>query len=755
MISELAGEWGIRFILGVWQQHAHTYGRNMVEGLSYDDLFEYCPKALAILLRECPKIGGVQFRMNSESGIREDDQNRFFTGISKAIQSVGRPMWVDYRAKGLRAETIASTQSLGLRTTVSSKFWREHMGMPYHGTRIDAADKARSYRRYGYWDLLYHDRPYDVLYRMWTFGSQKILLWGGLEYARQFARSTHLGDAKGFEVFAPVSQKGFGNWTGGNWRIFANPGLEYYRWEFERYWAFYLTFGLAGYAPEGTQPVLEGEFQKRFGQAAPSVRKAYETASWIIPFLTAVRSPAASNFRYWPEMDTLGLTDHYAALPTGDDNRFYRIDDYITDYLDRRYSARMTPAEMAARFDAWAGQIEESLKTFAPAPAQSGKELASARIDFTLLSELARYHARRIRSAQSFQFFTRSAERQYLLDAIRHYERAVGHWTAIAKLTDGVYYDHMVFNRPPEQIGHWKDELPFLKVDLERLRQIDRLFIENSEHPEKAETWKPEAHHKMALRWKEERGVLTRWADTALASDDAAGDLPDRYSMRSAQSVIQKLFRLHRYSKILHVPIRYAKAGSPVRVHASLLGSREKLRMKVFYRIAGRGFEFASADMSESGKNIYSGSLPAAGTGDTLLYYFQTSGETDYFHGSAKEPHAVVVRGTANLRPNILHTDIPKARIGTEVRVRAKVETAGKPVAVRLHYRHLDQAEDWNIVEMKSDGDGYEAAIPGEFIVPKWDISYAIEAVDNTGLGRFYPDPDVRQPFVVTMVEAR
>ena len=245
----------------------------------------------------------------------------------------------------------------GSRTTVSTKFWREHMGLPYHGTRIDPLDKQRSYRRYGFWDLLNQGRPYDVLYQLWTFGSQKILLWGNLDYTRRFAESTHLGDAVGFEIFAPLSQKGYGNWSGGDWHLFSNRELEHYRWEFERYWAYFLTFGLAVlFARRAGQPVLDGEFRRRFGEAASAMREAYDAAGWVIPFLTAVRNPSSSNFRYWPEMDTGGLTDHYIHLGTGDDNRFYRIDEYVADTLERRYSAEDDSAEMASRLDGWAAR---------------------------------------------------------------------------------------------------------------------------------------------------------------------------------------------------------------------------------------------------------------------------------------------------------------------------------------------------------------------------------------------------------------
>ena len=54
-----------------------------------------------------------------------------------------------------------------------------------------------------------------------------------------------------------------------------------------------------------------------------------------------------------------------------------------------------------------------------------------------------------------------------------------------------------------------------------------------------------------------------------------------------------------------------------------------------------------------------------------------------------------------------------------------------------------------------SGGSSYESTIPGEFIVPNWDLTYEVEAVDVSGAGKFYPDFDIRDPFVVTKVESR
>jgi hypothetical protein len=755
-ITELADEHGIRFVLGVWQQHAYLYGKNLVDGLPYEDLFDYCPKALALVLRALPKIHGVQFRMNSESGIEEDDQNRFYTAMSKAILSVGRPVAIDYRAKGLRPETVDSAVSLGIRPTVSNKYWREHMGLPYQSTRIDAADKARSYRRYGYWDTLYQNRPYDVLHRMWTLGSHKILLWGSLAYARQFAASSHLGDGRGLEICASLSQKGFGNFPGGNWRIFAKPELEYFRWEFERYWAYYLTFGLAAYSRDSNQPVLDAEFQRRFGKASGPMRKAYDAASWVIPYLTAVRAVSNSNFGYWPEMDAGGLMQRYIETGTGDDNRFYSIGEYVSDALARRFSAKTTPEEMAAQLDQWGAAADEAIQSAAGVPPGSSKELASTRVDFGALAALARYHAARLRAGVEYEFFARGGEQRRITSAVSLFRQATGHWKEISRLTDGFYYANMVFNRPPEQIGHWKDELPFLENELVRLTEIERRYRVAAADPAKALEWKIEQpRRKLAMRAKETAGIWSRWADLTPTPEPAAAPA-DRYSQIDPAAAVQDVLRPQRYARILHTPVRFTPEREPLHVHASLLGKREGTSLTLFYRMAGSGFSFHALEMKgDPAGNDYTATIPAARAGDMILYYIQARDGTTHLHGSSKEPHGVTVRAVTPMRPEIQHTEVRSALIGKSLPVAARVNTALPPAAVRLHYRHLDQAEDWVVRDMLATGSsGYTADIPGEFIVPGWDLMYSIEVVDSGGVGAFYPDLHKQNPFVVISVKA-
>ena len=43
----------------------------------------------------------------------------------------------------------------------------------------------------------------------------------------------------------------------------------------------------------------------------------------------------------------------------------------------------------------------------------------------------------------------------------------------------------------------------------------------------------------------------------------------------------------------------------------------------------------------------------------------------------------------------------------------------------------------------------YRAEIPGDFIIPKWDLMYFFEVMDKKDNGKVYPDLDVETPYVI------
>ena len=628
-ISELAHEYAIDFTFGLWtQQPVEVYGRTYLENFPQGPKSgDYCAKALRRLLQACPAIDGVQFRMNIESGIPEDEQKAYFQAQFDAIANCGRPVRLDLRFKGLRQQTIDQAIESGVEVTVSTKFWCEHMGLPFHPTTED-----RKWResRYGYGAMLHKPRNYRVVYRLWSVGSQRLLLWGDPAYAARFAQSCTLGGGEGFEVFAPLTNKGFGNQPG-RWRIFADRSYEHFRWEQERYWLFYLAFGRLGYNPNTEAECWRREFRHRFGDAAEAVEQAYRQASQIIPLLTATRLFSASEWRFWPEMNPGGPVSAYAAIQPSDYGQFYAIrpwrrvegwmaedwhgghTGFVEDAIKDRVRAKWTPIQVSRELHRLADRTQHAVSAAREQlTSKDGgqadrlpNEFRATELDLGVLAQLARYHAEKLRAATHLEFFRVTADAGRLKPALVHIKKAATAWENIVRVTQGVYHDNLVF-------GH----------DEQRRPRTKQAILAHSGH----------------------------WSDR-------------RAEVRNDVDYVQKLV----------------------------------------------------ADHGDAGQD-----------------YREFPGE----------------RPTGEL-PRVVHVPVNKINAGEPLRISARV-TCPQPLRrVLLHYRNLDQTDDWQHLAMKETGDGlFTATIPGEAVSARYDLMYYLEA-RLTGGGTLWPDWRKQQPYVV------
>jgi hypothetical protein len=103
----------------------------------------------------------------------------------------------------------------------------------------------------------------------------------------------------------------------------------------------------------------------------------------------------------------------------------------------------------------------------------------------------------------------------------------------------------------------------------------------------------------------------------------------------------------------------------------------------------------------------------------------------------------------------ILPVEHGKAVPGEDIKIEAKVFARVGIKWVHLRYRHVNQKEDYQSVDMLPGGDAglYEARIPGFFVTPQWDVMYYIEVVDKRGNGRIYPDLERKTPYVTLDVK--
>jgi hypothetical protein len=257
---------GLDFQVGLWT-HGYKFDSPQVnyhvEGVTAQNHAAYCRDALALLLKTCPEIGGITFRIHGESGIPEGDFD-FWRTVFTAIEKAGRPIEIDMHAKGIDQQTIDVALATGMKVKVSPKYLGEHIGLPYHQSAIretdrparDAGDKvfalsggARRFTRYSYGDFLNEDRRHDVLFRIWP-GTQRALIWGDPVFAAGYGRHASFCGSQGVELCEPLSFKGrMGSGQPGGRTAYADPSLAP-RYDFEKFAYTYRVWGRLTYDPD-------------------------------------------------------------------------------------------------------------------------------------------------------------------------------------------------------------------------------------------------------------------------------------------------------------------------------------------------------------------------------------------------------------------------------------------------------------------------------------------------------------------------
>ncbi|MCX6618639.1 MAG: hypothetical protein NTZ98_21395, partial [Acidobacteria bacterium] len=206
---------------------------------------------------------------------------------------------------------------------------------------------------------------------------------------------------------------------------------------------------------------------------------------------------------------------------------------------------------------------------------------------------------------------------------------------------------------------------------------------------------------------------------------------------------------------IAHTPVRRVAPGEALTVRASA-GAEGGLKQAVVLA-AERGGSFKPAAMRQVGPGRYQAEIPHAAAEGELRYVIEVTDaggrRAVYPPRGQAEPFVVTI--TADQRPPEVRLERPAtAKPGQALRVAARVTDPSGVRSVRLRYRHLTQFEDYRTLQMTRDQNSglYEANIPGDFIVPQWDLMYFIEAVDGQGNGRIYPDLETETPYVIVPV---
>jgi len=488
-LIEMAHDRGIRFTAGIWD-HIYRGGvqgggipganvlsdkpvHGLVWGVNTDNLIDYTKAALAKFVKVFPGLDAIQFRMHNESGLKNEEQVDFWDDVFKMMKTTVPNLQLDLRAKELQDAVVQSAIDNGIKFRITTKYWMEQMGMPFHPTQINP---EKSERRHSYADMLHYPKDYNMHWRLWNGGTARILLWGDIEYVRRFAESTHLYNGNSFEVNEPLATKMEAQPHDAVPFQLLNPQYRYYDYEFERYWHFFQVFGRVGYNPEASPEIWKKDFEFRFGEkAALPIEKALHKASWILPRIIASVYPYGSfpMTRGWAEKQRLGNLENYAKNTGTDLQQFASFDDEAKLLVEGGDEARILPSMNSRWFAEASSEINELISKAEKAVGNSAnKEFISTIADLKILSNLALFHSRRIPAAVSYRLFERTQDVSALNEAISYEQSAIEAWQNIVEAAGDIYsYDLMMGVRVADLCGHWKDELIMLEKGLKNLEQ--------------------------------------------------------------------------------------------------------------------------------------------------------------------------------------------------------------------------------------------------------------------------------------------
>jgi hypothetical protein len=584
-IIQMAHERGIGVTAGIWDHiyrggiqaggsGVDTVSNNPVyaTGLDGDNLIAYTKPALAKFIKLMPGLDAINFRMHDESGLKKGEQRNFWLNLFKSIKATTPNLRLVLRAKGLSDSTIQDAVDVGVKFTISTKYWMEQVGLPYHPTHVNKQNQKD--RRHGYADMLKYPEQYKMTWGLWTGGTARILLWADPDYAKRFVNSLDIYDSYGFDVAEPLATKMESqSHEAAPFELLKKP-YQYYDWEFERYWHFFQLFGRIGYNPNTSPHLWDTEFEQHFGKkAGPVIEAALHKASTILPRITATSTPYSyfPTTRGWAEKQRIGDLPTYATTQSTDIQQFAGFDEEAQLLIDKGETPKILPSMNSLWFAQTSAGLNQLIKNAESIIGNnSNKEFNSTMVDLKILSNLALYHSRRIPAGVYYCLWQRTHDVAALDSAIANEKNAIAAWQQIVDAAGDVYADDikMGLNRTSnegarmELTGSWKTELASLKADLKTLE-------------DKRNNLKPDNNVKPSPLYKQ--AIVT-------------------YNGQ--------------FFRISHTPVTHSKAGNGITLTAKITGDAGIKWVHLRYRSVDQYEDYKTIDMSAK-NGVYTATIPA------------------------------------------------------------------------------------------------------------------------------------------------
>ena len=611
-ISEQTVARGLQFQLGIWM-HGYEWLNSpnpnyTIEGLTHENHGPYCRDAVRQLLKACPAISGITFRIHGESGVTEGSYN-FWKMVFEGVASCGRKVEIDLHAKGINQEMINTAVETGMPVNVSPKYWAEHLGLPYHQADIRAYEipkgeqkadglmnlsaGSRSFMRYGYGDLFKENRKHGVLHRIWP-GTQRLLLWGDPEMSAAHSKAFSFCGSVGAELMEPLSFKGRrGSGIAGDRCGYLDSSLKP-RFDYEKYLYSLRVFGRLAYNPNAEPDVWRRYLLNQFDTGAEAVELALANASRILPIVLTVHGVSAANNLYWVEMYTnLSIADPnnenpffdtpspkvFGNVSPMDPQLFSTINDFAKELLKGERSGKYSPIEYAQWVEDFADATDKHLAQAGDlAKGKRGPEYRRMAVDVAMVAGLGRFFGAKFRSGVLYSIFEQTGDPSALKQSLKFYQFARAYWVGLANRAAVVYKPDITIGEDKVIRGHWLDRLPAIDQDI-------ALMVKKLEQAQRSET---------------------------LQLDDKVSMAIQEITGRPKRDV----------AACHHIQPNHFGAGEPVSLELSI--EKPVASVRLYYRHVNHAERYETVEMQPVGKN-YRATIPADYTNSLyhLQYYFE------------------------------------------------------------------------------------------------------------------------------------
>jgi hypothetical protein len=213
-------------------------------------------------------------------------------------------------------------------------------------------------------------------------------------------------------------------------------------------WYSFLLWGRLSYDPELEDERIARLVARRFpGVETAALRRAWHASSMVFPLITRF---------FWGDIDLKWFPEACLSHPRY--RGYYTVKHFmegqtmpgsgvmnIRDYVAGKGQGQ-TPLDIAAALEGGATVGLGGLPALR-AGARGNPELTATLLDIEAMSWLGRYYAAKIRGAVALAEFHQSGEEPKRVEAIRHLEKAVGHWRQYSAAYTAQYVPKQLYNR--------------------------------------------------------------------------------------------------------------------------------------------------------------------------------------------------------------------------------------------------------------------------------------------------------------------